>query len=689
MPIIPLLLILFLLFPTTPSLESQRYTANPPLFSGQEPSRSFGHRLSKPLVGEDGRIYACSEKDLFAFESNGTIAWTIHVDYTCNAAMAPVQGGLGKIYLVAENRVLKINSFNIGSSKPAAEVFFGPVPGQEELIEIIGLSVSTISSSIFINIKNRGLFAYTTRGQLLWSVGPVIYRFGYQLGCRKNVTDCYFTSVPVIDQCEASIYISNTEGELYSLSVRSPYFKWIQDFSSLEKYFTVTPGNNGRLYVTVPARALVLALDVSTGTVLWQRSIGPLSTTECAPVVDSNGWVSVGSLDGFLYSFSPTGILKKFSKADTLNFVIQVAPVLDCSGYAVYFSQTEMEGKISQTIDEYTYVSAMRPKTVIFTLLVPATGFTYWSERYPDQFSSSLSKSDLCQFVLDEGILLAFVAASKTGNPLQCRTKREKCASSCSQAKPRYLSIYTGNERAIILFLLFESAVLVMLAGLVRFCCIFWRKKKVQGQDLGSFLEKRRSLQLKKKVFDRTITELEQKAAEQAVANEVFEKLGDMVREREGIERKLSTTYSLGRDRAGSQSKSMLPLYDGKTRSYSFLGAKKESVTVFQTLSDTSSEESGSEKDTNWGFHEEEIAAKAKAKAKAPIEAESTNDDGIYETDYQSSPSETTSSSRGFINPLNGVQESREVKLHDEEVKSMQTGSRLCLKRRRALSSIN
>ncbi|KAK4602226.1 hypothetical protein RGQ29_011322 [Quercus rubra] len=583
MPIIPLL-ILFLLFPTSPSMESQRYTGNPRLFSGQEPSRSSGHRLSKPLVGEDGRIYACSEKDLFAFESNGTIEWTIHLDYTCNAAMAPVQGGLGKIYLVAENRVLKINSFNIGSSKPAAEVFFGPVPGQEELIEIIGLSVSTLSSSVFINIKNRGLFAYTTRGQLLWSVGPVIYRFGYQLGCRKNVTDCYFTSVPVIDQCEASIYISNTEGELYSLSVRSPYFKWIQDFSSLDKYFTVTPGNNGRLYVTVPARALVLALDVSTGTVLWQRSIGPLSTTECAPVVDSNGWVSFGSLDGFLYSLSPTGILKKFSKADTLNSVIQIAPLLDCSGYAVYFSQTEMEGKISQTIDEYTYVSAMRPKTVIFTLLVPATGFTYWSERYPDQFSSSLSESDLRQFVLDEGILLAFVAASKTGNPLQCRTKRQKFASSCSQAKPKYLSIYTGNERAIILFLLFESALLVMLAGLVRFCCIFWRKKKVQGQDLGSFLEKRRSLQLKKKVFDRTITELEQKAAEQAVANEVFEKLGDMVREREGIERKLSTTYSLGRDRAGSQSKSMLPLYDGKTRSYSFLGAKKESVTVFHTV---------------------------------------------------------------------------------------------------------
>uniref|UniRef100_A0A2N9E3Q5 Protein GAMETE EXPRESSED 3 n=1 Tax=Fagus sylvatica TaxID=28930 RepID=A0A2N9E3Q5_FAGSY len=514
MPMISLLLFLFLLFPTSQSTEFQIYT-------GQEPSRSAGHRLSKPLIGEDGRIYACSEKNLFAFESNGTIAWTIHLGYICNAGMAPVQGGQGKI--------------------------------------------------------------------------------------------------------------SNTEGELYCLSVRSPYFKWIQDFSSLDKYFTVTPGNNGRLYVTVPVRALVLALDALSGTILWQRSIGPLSTTECAPVVDSNGWISVGSLDGFLYSFSPTGMLKKFSKADALNSVVQVAPLLDCSGYAVYFSQTEMEGKISHTVGDYTYVSAMRPKTVIFALLVPATGSIYWSESYPDQFLTSLSKSDLRQFVLDEGILLAFVTASS-----------QKRASSCSQARPKYLSIYTGNERAIVLFLLFESAVLAILAGLVRFCCIFWRKKKLQGQNLGSFLEKRRSLQLKKKVFDRTITALEQKAAEEAVANEVLEKLGDMVREREGIERKLSTTYSLGRDRAGSQSRSLLPLYDGKTRSYSFQSAKKESVTIFHTLSDTSSGESSSEKETNGGFHEEESAGKAKT----PIEAESSSNDGICETDYQSSPSETTSSSR-------------------------------------------
>ncbi|KAG6696400.1 hypothetical protein I3842_09G146600 [Carya illinoinensis] len=411
-------------------------------------------------------------------------------------------------------------------------------------------------------------------------------RYGYRLGCRKNVTGCYFTSVPMFHQCEASIYqISNTEGELYCLSIRSPNLKWIQDFSSLDKIFTITPGNNGRLYVTVPAKALLLALDASSGTVLWQRGIGPLSTAECTPVVDSNGWVSIGSLDGFLYSFSPTGMLRKFSKEHAVHFVLQVGPLLECSGYAAYLSQTEMKGKISRTIDEYTYVSAMRPKTVILTLLVPAIGTIYWSESSLANFSLQWNVSRLEQFLNSRVVSHVLIIAidAEIGSPLQCRSKYQKLASSCSQASPMHIVIYTGNERAIVWFLLFESAVLVILAVIVRFCCVFWREKKLQGQNLGSFLEKRRSLQPKRKVFDRTITELKQKAAEEVVANEVAEKFGEMVREREGVERKLSTTYSLGRDRAGSLSKSLLPLYDGKARSYSFQGVMKESVTVFHT----------------------------------------------------------------------------------------------------------
>lgn len=295
--------------------------------------------------------------------------------------------------MVAENRVLNINFLDLETSLPTKEVFFG----QEDAGEIIGLAVSRLSSSVFINHRNQGLFVYLIggQGQLLWSIGPMISQFGYRLGCRKDVTDCYFNSVPVIAQCEGSIYISNTAGELYSLSIRSPHFNWIQDLSSFDKDFTATPGNNAHLYVTVPIKALVLALDVSTGNILWQKSIGPLNAAALVPVVDSKGWVSIGSLDGFLYSISPTGDVKKFAKASVLNHVIQVSPFLDCSGYAVYISQAEMEGKFSQVIGEYNYVSALRPKGVVLTLLVPATGSVYWSEMHPGNYLQSPFGSNL------------------------------------------------------------------------------------------------------------------------------------------------------------------------------------------------------------------------------------------------------------------------------------------------------
>lgn len=94
------------------------------------------------------------------------------------------------------------------------------------------------------------------------------------------------------------------------------------------------------------------------------------------------GWISIGSLDGFLYSFSPTGDLKKSLELTATYSVIQASPVLDCSGFGVYVSQTLMDAKSSQTISNYTYISAMKPIDNLFTLLAPATGTVYWSGKY-------------------------------------------------------------------------------------------------------------------------------------------------------------------------------------------------------------------------------------------------------------------------------------------------------------------
>ncbi|KAH6791290.1 hypothetical protein C2S51_006296 [Perilla frutescens var. frutescens] len=543
----------------------------------------------------------------------------------------------GKIYLVAENRVLKIYPLRIGTDEAPVEVFFGLRQGEEGAGEIIGISASLSSSCVLINVKNRGLFAYRLHGQLIWSAGPVLYQHGYRQGCRKNVTDCYFTSAPAIDHCEASIFISNTVGELYSLSIRGPHFKWIQDLSSFGNAFTITPGNNGRLYVTIPDRALVLALDVSRGNILWQGRIGPLSSADYEPVVDANGWISYSSLDGFLYSFSPTGDLNKFPRSPSLSSVIQVDPVLDCSGYAVYISQTEMEGKTSHMIADYTHVSALKPKTVIFASLVPASGSVLWLETDPSKFLYQLSQSDLQHFLIDEKTLLTFFAVSRNDNPLPCRTTCQKLASSCVQVSPKSSSMYTGNKRTIILFLLIESLVLLLLAMLVRFCCVFWKKKKLQGLDLGKFLEKRRSLRSQKKAFDKMITELEQKPSE-----EVLGRLGDMVKERESMKRKLSTTYSLGRDGEKSRANSLLPLQDGRSRSYSFQGSKKESVTIVHTLSDDESSISSDElnslvEEADDDLSEDEVGgagAKAEAKGKARVETESSSDYEIDEREY-------------------------------------------------------
>lgn len=105
--------------------------------------------------------------------------------------------------------MLKINPLNIGGSESAVQVFFGPKqPGAETSGEIVGVAVSISSSRVLITVKKRGLFAYRLHGKPVWSAGPVLYQHGFRQGCRKNLADCYFSSAPVIDHCEASIYVS-------------------------------------------------------------------------------------------------------------------------------------------------------------------------------------------------------------------------------------------------------------------------------------------------------------------------------------------------------------------------------------------------------------------------------------------------------------------------------------------------
>ncbi|WZZ22283.1 protein GAMETE EXPRESSED 3 [Brassica rapa] len=590
--------------------------------------------LSKTLIGDDGRVYACSDNDFFSFESNGSIAWSVHMDFKCNTGFSPVYSGFNQMLVLTENRILRID-FPRNGTKSEPETFFDP--GET----ILGFAVSISSSSVYITVKDHGLYAYNMLRQQLWIAEPKTERFGYRLGCQKDYENCKFDSGPVIDSCEASIYISNNEGELYSLSLRGTYNQWIQDLSVIDRFFTVTPGNNGLVYVVFPTKSLVFALDSFSGNILWQKTVGPLSESSGSlPVIDTNSWVSIGSLDGTLYSFSRTGELHKTPENVETDSMIQVEPLLDCSGNAVYVSQTKLEGKTDQVIGDSTFVSAKKPETAVFSLVVPETRSIHWSHSYSDQSPSLLLDEDLQHFVLDERIVLAFIAASNSGNPFRCRSKHDKLSSSCSFAEPEHLDIYIGNERTIIWFLLFEFVIIVLFAALVRFCFMFWKKQKLQGRPFSAFLDKRRLLHRKRREIDRTITRLQNESTADEFS---VDKINDLVQERENVKRKLSSTYSLGRDiDASSKSKDhVLPLYRGGSRSLSFRNRKNESITIFETHRHESSSSEESYRDQHYDDDDDGVAddendegdLKRKQKGKFHAHSEgSSSDDGDDES---------------------------------------------------------
>ncbi|XP_040379092.1 protein GAMETE EXPRESSED 3-like [Oryza brachyantha] len=140
--------------------------------------------------------------------------------------------------------------------------------------------------------------------------------------------------------------------------------------------------------------------------------------------INGNG-ISIGSLDGTLYSISRNGGIRRFLET-TARSLIHANPVLDCSGFSVYISQIIMEAKLSRTLGDYTYVSVMKSSSVLFSLLTLANGRIHWIGNYSGELSIFLSSTDLNSFVLDETIVLTVLSAARTGSIIQCYMARQR-----------------------------------------------------------------------------------------------------------------------------------------------------------------------------------------------------------------------------------------------------------------------
>ncbi|RRT69546.1 hypothetical protein B296_00026692 [Ensete ventricosum] len=436
--------------------------------------------------------------------------------------------------------------------------------------------------------SGMNLLCFENNGTVAWIV-PLQYT------CRLDIA-------PVNDDRGkvafiAPGFVSNTEGQVYSLYIRSPHFRWIQDFSSIDKLINIIPGNNGHLYLIFPKKAVVMSLYVATGNTSWRNNVGPLSAETILPVVDSNGKQPKTASDS----------------------VIQATPVLDCSGFAVYVPQTVMEGKTRRTIGQSRFLVLIRHAiTILFFLLI------------------------------------------------------------------------VGNESAALLFLFFQFVILLILGVTVRSCCVFWRKKKLQEHGLGRFLEKRVSgckilhPALTSSLLTSLPHQMPEKAAEDATNDEALDRLGEAATAKEGVVRKLSTSYSLGRDRTGSRRGSILPVYDDvRKKSHSFHCARRESVTIFNTYSNTSSSD---ESRNSSSYHHESGSGGCSDEAGPSSRVAAAEGEGS---------SDAASEAKTFANPMFVEDESDSVRhSRDEELmrEPMQEGvgvRRMWLKRRRTLSSTN
>lgn len=163
------------------------------------------------------------------------------MNFKCNTGFSPVYSGLNQVHtlhsdqsvlyfftfplflkvigcfqmlVLAENRILRVD-FPRNGTKSEPELFFDP--GET----ILGFAVSVSSSSVYITVKNHGLYAYNMLRQQLWIAEPKTERFGYRLGCRKDYENCKFDSRPVIDSCEASIYVRPLSLSFFSIFISS------------------------------------------------------------------------------------------------------------------------------------------------------------------------------------------------------------------------------------------------------------------------------------------------------------------------------------------------------------------------------------------------------------------------------------------------------------------------------------
>ncbi|MCO5609630.1 hypothetical protein L7F22_063860 [Adiantum nelumboides] len=371
--------------------------------------------LSKPAIGGE-LIYACANKEVVAFRGNGTIAWRVGMNQTCQTAVAPVIDYDGRVYVVADQTVVVVIPPSSAANSPSAADFFSMVPTTSlkaigNYSSITGLAVTSWSSVLYIN-TGTGLHAFMFDGTPLWST-VVQFNNSAMLSpksmepCAHNMTNCTLLPYLAVDECDGSIYIARTDGWLFSFATWQPFLRWSYALSvDTPLSVKLVNGNNGRLYAAIAKYDMLYALSTEMGTLVWQAKVGPLSEASCVPSVDSLGFVSVGSLDGFLYVISPDGAyVRKYLAADNLSL--------------------QTDGTKGLGITQFLGINIY--------MLVPSSGQVLWSTLYPGLFPVALLARDLSSYSVDPDWLIAITAIANLSSNSICESEEILFKASCTE----------------------------------------------------------------------------------------------------------------------------------------------------------------------------------------------------------------------------------------------------------------
>lgn len=285
---------------------------------------------ASPAIGVDGTIFAVSgDGNLYAINENGGLNWKFALPCGASApAIGPVPNGGG---LLDYDVYFGDNCGNVFvlTASGAVQWQFAFRGGGE--ISSVAIASDGTVEAVYMNPNDTwdtGIFAVTSAGSLKWrlDIGPAEYQGGPALAPDGTA---YMYATPLT--CTSVCYGVN--GYLYSIASNGTLNWKVLENPKVTPVQGMALGADGTIYLGTWGGG-VRAFN-SAGNFKWAFTGGSEMPIFSGPVVSGDGTIFAGSSDSHLYALNPDGSMKW--SAPVACQAIDQSPIIGRDG-TVYIS---------------------------------------------------------------------------------------------------------------------------------------------------------------------------------------------------------------------------------------------------------------------------------------------------------------------------------------------------------------